>query len=556
MIQQYLTRILGILALTAGILTSCAIENDIPYPIIEASIESMTVEGQRGADQNTFTAATINKSARTVTLYVNDGVDISRLQILSLKTTTGAELVVDDPNVCEDYSKFPTSGFASLDSIPLSSNTRMNFSQPVTFTLRTYQDYQWKVTVNQIIQRDIEIDGMTDYVIDTTTRTVIIYVDPETDRTNLNVKKLNLGGEYGRVSPDPTLQKNYSKPSTFNVSCSWEEYSYEWTVYVYPDSGESSSSSTEAFAMTTRATVNGKIQSGKTPVVEYRKESETSWITVPSANVNVSSNTFSATLTGLSASTTYKYRINVDGSIGSEQSFTTATATPLENGSFDEWSSEAAANGTLWQPWSTSSFWDTGNRGATTIADSNSVPTSETCNGSGKAASLETKWVVMKLASGNIFTGSYVRTDGTNGVLSFGREFKSFPSKLRINYKYTSATIDKIGEDALEYLKGRPDSCHIYIALTDWNQPLEIRTRPSERQLFDKNDSHVIAYAEYISGNSDSQYQQKDLVLNYRYTNRTPKYILIVASASKYGDYFTGGVGSKLLVDNFELIYD
>lgn len=556
MIQQYLTRILGMLALTAGILTSCAIENDIPYPIIEASIESMTVEGQRGADQNTFTAATINKSARTVTLYVNDGVDISHLQILSLKTTTGAELVVDDPNVCEDYSKFPTSGFASLDSIPLSSNTHVNFSQPVTFTLRTYQDYQWKVTVNQIIQRDIEIDGMTDYVIDTTTRTVIIYVDPETDRTNLNVKKLNLGGEYGRVSPDPTLQKDYSKPSTFNVSCSWEEYSYEWTVYVYPDSGESSSSSTEAFAMTTRATVNGKIQSGKTPVVEYRKESETSWITVPSANVNVSSNTFSATLTGLSASTTYKYRINVDGSIGSEQSFTTATATPLENGSFDEWSSEAAANGTLWQPWSTSSFWDTGNRGATTIADSNSVPTSETCNGSGKAASLETKWVVMKLASGNIFTGSYVRTDGTNGVLSFGREFKSFPSKLRINYKYTSATIDKIGEDALEYLKGRPDSCHIYIALADWNQPLEIRTRPSERQLFDKNDSHVIAYAEYISGNSDSQYQQKDLVLNYRYTNRTPKYILIVASASKYGDYFTGGVGSKLLVDNFELIYD
>lgn len=201
-------------------------------------------------------------------------------------------------------------------------------------------------------------------------------------------------------------------------------------------------------------------------------------------------------------------------------------------------------------------FWDTGNRGATTIADSNSIPTSETCNGSGKAASLETRWVVMKLAAGNIFTGSYVRTDGTNGVLSFGREFSSFPSKLRINYKYTSATIDKIGEDALSYLKGQPDSCHIYIALTDWDQPLEIRTRPSERQLFDKNDSHVIAYAEYISGNSDSQYQQKDLVLDYRYTNRTPKYILVVASASKYGDYFTGGVGSKLLIDNFELIYE
>ena len=105
-------------------------------------------------------------------------------------------------------------------------------------------------------------------------------------------------------------------------------------------------------------------------------------------------------------------------------------------------------------------------------------------------------------------------------------------------------------------LSGRADSCHIYIALTDWDQPYEIRTRKSERQLFNKNDSHVIAYAEYISGSSDSQYQQRDLVLDYRYTNRTPKYILVVATASKYGDYFTGGDTSKLLIDNFELIYE
>lgn len=542
------------LTLAAGTFFSCAIENDIPYPIVEANIESMTVEGQRGADQNSSADAIINKNARTVTLYVNDGVDLSNLKITSLKITSGAELLADSA-ACKNYDKFPTTGFTSLDSIPLSSDTRMDFTNPVTFTLRTYQDYVWRVTVNQIIQRDIEVEGMTDYVIDANSRTVIVYVKDQ-ELTNLNVTKMNLGGEYGTVSPDPTTIKDYSSPVKFNVRRSWEEYSYEWTVYVYPDNGETNSGSTDAFAMTTRATVNGKVQSGKTPVVEYCKQDEASWNTVPAANVNVSGNTFTATLTGLSPSTTYKYRISVDGTAGSELTFTTAAATPLENGSFDDWSSEVATNGTLWQPWSTSSFWDTGNRGATSIADSNSVPTSETCNGTGKAASLETKWIVMKLAAGNIFTGSYVRTDGTNGVLSFGREFSSFPSKLRINYKYTSATIDKIGEDALSYLKGQPDSCHIYIALTDWDQPLEIRTRPSERQLFDKNDSHVIAYAEYISGNSDSQYQQKDLVLDYRYTNRTPKYILVVASASKYGDYFTGGVGSKLLIDNFELIYD
>ena len=553
MIQQYLTRILGMLALTACILTSCAIENDIPYPIIEASIESMTVEGQRGADQNTFTAATINKSARTVTLYVNDGVDISHLQILSLKTTAGAELVVDDPNVCEDYSKFPTSGFASLDSIPLSSNTRVNFSQPVTFTLRTYQDYQWKVMVNQIIQRDIDVEDMRSYVIDADTRTVIIYVDPTTDLTNLTVKKLNLGGEYGRVTPDPTLQKDYSKPSTFNVSCSWEEYSYEWTVYVYPDSNESGSGSTEAFAMTTRATVTGNVQSGKTPTVEYRKESETSWSTVPPANVSTSGNTFSATLTGLSASTTYKYRISVDGSAGSEQTFTTAAATPLENGTMEEWSQD----GKQWNPWAAGNdaFWGTGNPGAADFIGNLTTPTDESVKG--QAALLETKNAIIKLGAGNIFTGDFA-LDGLNGLLHFGRPFSAFPSSLRLNYKYTSATINMIGDNVgdLASLKGQPDMFQIYIALSDRSEPYEIRNDPKNRQLFDPEDDGIIAYGEYTSSETVSTYKQLEIPLEYRATNRTPKYIIVVASSSKYGDYYIGCVGSKLWLDEMELVYE
>lgn len=553
MIQYNLTRIFGILTLTVGILSSCAIENDIPYPIVEASIESMTVEGQRGADENTFTAATINKSARTVTLYVNDGVDISHLQILSLKTTSGAELVVDDPNVCEDYSKFPTSGFASLDSIPLSSNTRVNFSQPVTFTLRTYQDYQWKVTVNQIIQRDIDVEGMRSYVIDADTRTVIIYVDPATDLTNLTVKKLNLGGEYGRMTPDPTLQKDYSKPSTFNVSCSWEEYYYEWTVYVYPDSNESGSSSTEAFAMTTRATVKGNVQSGKTPTVEYRKESETSWSTVPAANVSTSGNTFSATLTGLSASTTYKYRISVDGSAGSEQTFTTAAATPLENGSMEEWSQD----GKQWNPWAAGddSFWGTGNPGAAAFIGNLTTPTDESVKG--QAALLETKNAIIKLGAGNIFTGDFA-LDGLNGLLHFGRSFSAFPTSLRLNYKYTSATINMIGDNVgdLASLKGQPDMFQIYIALSDKSEPYEIRNDPKNRHLFDPNDENIIAYGEYTSSETVTSYQQLEIPLEYRATNRTPKYIIIVASSSKYGDYYIGGVGSKLWLDEMELVYE
>ena len=45
------------------------------------------------------------------------------------------------------------------------------------------------------------------------------------------------------------------------------------------------------------------------------------------------------------------------------------------------------------------------------------------------------------------------------------------------------------------------------------------------------------------------------LPIQYR-DNRQPTYIEIACASSRYGDYFTGGKGSVLLIDEFELIYD
>lgn len=537
------------------LVSACKIENDIPYPIVEGSITAFETEGQCDASGNSSTQTTINKTDRTVTLYVDDTVDLTQLRITKLTVSNDATLVIE-PSVCNNYEKFPTTGFESLDQLPVSSDTRVNFSKTVELTLHTYQDYEWKINVTQIINREIILENQIgNAIVDDINRNVIVYVAQEQPLDKIKVTSFDLGGPHGNVAPDPTTSEtfDFSKPVTFQVQQGWEETSQTWTVYVY-HSDEEASNEAGVFARATSATLSGSVQSGKQPTIEYKKESESNWNTVPESDIEIKGTSYTAALKGLEPGTTYQYCIKISGSTDHNSTFTTAPATPLTDGSFDNWNQD----GKLWNPWPTGSesFWDTGNKGAITISDSNSIPTNETCNGSGQAASLESKYLVLKFASGNIFTGSYVKTVGTNGVLSFGQPFTSFPSKLRINYKYTSATIDKIGEDALAYLKGRPDSCHIYIALTDWDEPLEIRTRPSERQLFDKNDSHVIAFAEYIGGNSDTQYQQKDLVLDYRYTDRTPKYILVVASASKYGDYFTGGVGSKLLIDNFELIYE
>lgn len=548
MIRKIIYGILGL-----SLLASCAIENDIPYPIKEASIESIEVEGQRGAEENVFAAATINKTARTATLYVNDSVDITKLKITRLKITADAELIPDSA-ACVNYAKFPNTGFASLDSIPTSSNTRMDFSSPVNFTLRTYQDYIWKVTVNQIVEREIDVVGMTDdYVLDANSRRVIIYVGSDQDLSNIQINKLNLGGEYGSVKPDPTTVHDFTTSQTFYAARHGEDVWQEWKVFVYQTDEGGSGGSADVFPMTTRAILKGSIQSGKTPEIEYAKQSESSWNSVPSSDISVSGTSFTATLSGLSASTTYKYRVSVDGTAGSEQTFTTVAAVALENGKLENWSQD----GKVWYPNASDAdpFWGTGNPGAANFIGNLTEPTDESI--SGKAALLETKNAIIKLGAGNLFTGDF-QLDGLNGLLHFGREFSSFPTALRLYYKYTSTTINMIGDNVgdLASMKGEPDICHIYIALSDKSEPYEIRNNPDKRQLFDKDDANIIAYGEFSSNQSTSSYKQIEIPLEYRYTNRTPKYIIIVASSSKYGDYYIGGVGSKLWLDEMELVYE
>ena len=545
----YLTLWTGLLVCLHG----CKIENDIPYPTVAGDILSFEVEGQCASPDNGSTAAAINTTERTVTLYVDDTVDLTQLRIQRFTVSNNATILADEA-ACMDFALFPTRGFETPDNL---TDTRVDFTRPVRFTLHTYQDYLWTVSVTQLVERTIDIVGQVRAVIDVENRTAIIYVTESQDLHNLQVNRMDLGGASGKVVPDPTALHDYSDPQKFQVTQGWEEIAYEWTVYVYNNT-EDTSASTEAAPMSTGARVSGTIESGKTPVVEYRAEGTEAWTELPASAVTVSGTQFTAQLTGLAPATTYEYRIVIDGTPGAQLNFTTAPATPLTNGGFEDWSSEQANNGTMWWPWAEGdeSFWDTGNRGATTIGDSNSVPTDDTSTGSGRAAKLQSKWAVLKLAAGNIFTGSYVRTDGTNGILSFGRPFTAFPTALRFHYKYTSSTINRIGEEALEHLRGLPDSCHVYIALSDRSEPYEIRTRPSERQLFDKNDPNIIAYAEFITGQNTDSYRQINLPLTYRYYGRTPQQLIIVASASKYGDYFTGGDSSTLWLDEMELIYE
>ncbi len=510
--------------IVAAMALAGCLKNDIPYPRIQPNFLSMTV-----ADESQPVA--IDTVNRVVNIYLPETVDIQNVVITSYSITQGATM----------------EGAGITGGIDL--------SEDFSVTLSLYQDYVWTLRANQNIERYFTIAnqiGASD--IDATARTVKAYVSDAADISAIEVLTMKLGSTDCVTTPQLAgTIIDFSDPVEVVVSDYGREQT--WTVSVSPT--ESPVYTERVDAWTNVAWVYGVAQVGKNNGVEYRLKGDADWIVVPDDWVTHDGGLFTARIIHLSANPTYEARAFSDDDTCVAVEFTTGSELQVPNSDFEDW----WLNGKVWNPWSEdgTSYWDTGNKGATTLGQSNSVPTDDTPSGTGKAAMLQSKFIGVaslgKLGAGNIFTGSYVRTDGTNGVLGFGREFAERPTRLTGYMKYNSALISHTNSELTDF-KDRPDTCIIYIALTDWDEPYEIRTNPSNRQLFDPDDSHVIAYGRLLCAEDVPQYTKFDIELDYRSTERVPKYILIVASASKYGDYFTGGDGGVLYVDDFNLEYD
>lgn len=101
---------------------------------------------------------------------------LQALRIKKLTVTNEAEVRIDSA-ACLDYNAFPRIGFSSLDSLPKSADTRVDFSSSVSLILQTYQEYPWKITVNQTIDRAVQVSNQVgEPVIDLANREMIVYV--------------------------------------------------------------------------------------------------------------------------------------------------------------------------------------------------------------------------------------------------------------------------------------------------------------------------------------------------------------------------------------------
>lgn len=309
--------------------------------------------------------------------------------------------------------------------------------------------------------------------------------------------------------------------------------------------------------------------------IRYREKGDIDWMYRDAEGTG--NKDFYITVDNLKAETTYEYQAlslkDGNEACANILTFTTESAVPLPNSSFDEW------DGTYpWAPGSSESdkFWDTGNKAAEIASliltqSSDDVPAEVA---GGKSAYLKSQYtkafgVADVFAAGNIFSGVFGKIEGTSGAsMTFGKPYTSRPQKLKGYYKYKSKTIDW---DKKGGLKGYEDRFHIYIILADEAHYLNTTDQST---LFNMDnikagkDSHTIAFAELTNEKFDengkditpsvtmNNYDAFELELQYFKTDVKPTYIIVAATSSKYGDYYTGGIGSELYIDALELVFE
>ena len=396
------------------------------------------------------------------------------------------------------------------------------------------------------------------------------------DHFILNIKESGTGESGISVTVDPTTHE-YSY--TFNVSTkptsgatmtagAWDRLAYLQATNVVPGTGVS----TEGMKFQYR-------EASETAVLA--ETDETSWTDVVTTTEE---NKYTAMLTGLTAETAYEYRlVNGNGDVISTQSFTTSEAdaqTALVNGGFEDWCVRSAGtaigdkNTTF--PCSETDydagklFWDTSNRGANSAGQLDPTNKADDLIISGTyAARLESKLVnaviIKAFAAASLYTGSFGGANlDMSATINFGQSFTSRPIALHGYYQYSPKNVDNVGDNLpadATVSEGNPDQCAIYIALA--KKTYTVNNKQENTFIDFEGDENIIAYGtiegDYVTTDEAANgYTEFTIPLQYKESQfgETPTHIIIVCSASKYGDYFTGGKGSTLYVDDFSLVYE
>lgn len=297
--------------------------------------------------------------------------------------------------------------------------------------------------------------------------------------------------------------------------------------------------------------------------IQWRQKNATEWneIAYEALTIDEKDN-ITATLKGLTPNTAYEYRTcytNGDTEVVCDPvTFTTEQQITLYNGGFENWNQ----SGNAWYANEAGkSYWDSSNPGSTSLGSSYNVTTrTESPVVSGQyAAKLESKYIVIKFAAASLYSGKFKELVGTKGAkLDWGVPFTARPTALKGWMQYAPVAIDRTGSNLPEGApaKGDMDQCGMFVALLTESIAID-NTDLSTIPNFE-TDPRVIAYGvlpDEQNVSSNGEWKEVNIPLVYHTLTSKPTHLLVVFSSSRYGDYFHGGTGSTLYLDDFSLEY-
>ena len=399
-----------------------------------------------------------------------------------------------------------------------------------------------------------------------------------------NTMTEELGGEAGVQARDHFILNIHAEetgPSNITVSVdpTTHEYYYKFNISTVPSAGATLSANAWAkFAyLKAENVIAGSGMDISTLKFQYRQQGTDAWTDATATKTTVEATEEgteptevynSDAITGLTSNTTYEYRM-----VNADETFETSTSTfkteeelQLQNAGFEDWYKA----GSVWYAASQSIYdagnymWDTSNPGSGSFGF-NPTQGSDVKHSGNFAAKLETQYAVIKLAAASLYYGRFNGLVGISGAkIDFGQEFASRPISFKGWYQYKPEVIDndrqEVGSSGV-LKNGDTDQCSIYIILSKGTYQVnntDVSTLLTAENVW-KNDQ-FIAFGELPAEQckATNGWVNFDIPLQYKEGKfgEQPTHLIIVCSSSKYGDYFTGAVGSTMYVDDFSLDYE
>lgn len=245
-----------------------------------------------------------------------------------------------------------------------------------------------------------------------------------------------------------------------------------------------------------------------------------------------------------------------------------ASATPqLDNGDLNLWY-ETASN--YYEPGesATNTIWGTGNKGTQILNKLATIP--EDLGNGNLAAKMITldngllgSTFGAPIAAGSIFTGVFnpdkIDPSNPEAAIEFGTPFPGRPIKLKFKYQYKPGNENK---DKNGNTLGYPDMLDIYALL-------EVRLGGKTERLGtgwfrsgDVVEELTLMEVEFTYGELDNSFPDYMKPTDHGYVSADsaafvlPTHITFVASSSFDGANFAGAIGSTLIVDDIEMVYE